>query len=244
MVWFKVDDTFHSSRKVKAIPRAQRLAAIGLWTLAGTWSAQEETDGSIPAYIVEDLGGEKSAEWLVKVGLWDEADDGYLFHDWTDYQPTRAQLDERREKERQRIANKRATRKVVASNTEPTPPQVDPVLNYPVPSRPVPLTDRTTNTSSPTEVDARDEQDDDPVASQAELYGIRDLGRLRKAIGRHLGILDLPSEAELVDMVAYLDSLTTSHVRSWCAYIEKSASSQGIRDAWSYVQSRRLDGAA
>jgi len=140
MAWFRVDDTFHSSRKVKAIPRGQRLAAIGLWTLAGTWSAQEEQDGKVPAYIVEDFAGERAATELVKVGLWDKTDEGFRFHDWTDYQPTRAQLEERREKERQRIAEKRAKRTDVASNTDATPEQVGSVLRSPDPTRPDPLT--------------------------------------------------------------------------------------------------------
>ena len=39
MAWFKVDDGFHSSRKVLSIPRRSRLAAIGAWTIAGAWCA-------------------------------------------------------------------------------------------------------------------------------------------------------------------------------------------------------------
>ena len=40
MVWFKVDDGFYSSQKVLSMPRSCRLAAVGLWTMAGNWSGR------------------------------------------------------------------------------------------------------------------------------------------------------------------------------------------------------------
>ena len=56
MVWFKVDDGFYSSRKVLSIPRRHRLAAVGLWAMAGNWSARELTDGKVPTYVLDELG--------------------------------------------------------------------------------------------------------------------------------------------------------------------------------------------
>lgn len=88
MTWFRVDDALTRSRKVLSIPRAQRLAAMGLWVLAGSWSAGEALDGVIPAYMVEELGGTaEAADALVLAGLWSREDDSFRFHDWTDYNP-------------------------------------------------------------------------------------------------------------------------------------------------------------
>ena len=50
-MWFKVDDGLHASRKVIRIPRSIRLAAIGLWTISGSWSAHEELDGLVLALL-------------------------------------------------------------------------------------------------------------------------------------------------------------------------------------------------
>lgn len=109
MVWFKADDRLASSRKVLSIPRPLRAGAIGLWTLAGTWAAGEQTDGNVPSYMVEELGGSAElADALVAAGLWHETDDGFVFHDWAEYQPTRAFAEERRSKTAERVRNWRA----------------------------------------------------------------------------------------------------------------------------------------
>ncbi len=91
MPWFKVDDRFHGSRKVKRIPKPTRLAAVGLWTLAGSWSAAEGLDGFIPDYMVEELGGhQKLVNALVEAGLWEIVPGGTQFHSWTKYNPDSA----------------------------------------------------------------------------------------------------------------------------------------------------------
>lgn len=95
MTWFKVDDAAHSHRKMVEAG----LPAAGLWMLAGSWSAQHLTDGHVPAAMVSRLGATaKDARRLVAVGLWDTVADGYQFHDWEDYQPTRAEVLAQREK--------------------------------------------------------------------------------------------------------------------------------------------------
>lgn len=117
MVWFKVDDGFHSSRKVLSIPRRQRLAAVGLWTMAGNWSARELTDGKVPSYVLDELGAtETLIRALVEARLWldqgsvearpklDRGSTGIEFTNWAEYQPTRAEVEADRAKaaERQR----------------------------------------------------------------------------------------------------------------------------------------------
>jgi hypothetical protein len=109
MSWFKVDDGFSDHPKVRSIPRATRAAAIGLWTLAGSWSAKNLTDGHVPAYMLAELGCTRGqAAALVQAGLWLRAGDGYDFHEWDDHQPSREQVTERRAKTAERVARWRA----------------------------------------------------------------------------------------------------------------------------------------
>lgn len=111
MPWFRVDDGFYSSRKVTQIARADRWPAIGLWTIAGTWSAKELTDGFVPDYQLEELGGRVvDADNLVRVGLWVRVEGGYEFSNWGEYQPTKAEIEAQREKEAERKRKWRESR--------------------------------------------------------------------------------------------------------------------------------------
>lgn len=91
MAWFKVDDKLHDHRK----SRAAGTAAMGVWLLAGSWAADNLTDGFIPTTILPRWGRPRDASRLVSVGLWhaDEQDGerGWRFHEWAERQPTRAQ---------------------------------------------------------------------------------------------------------------------------------------------------------
>lgn len=106
MTWFKVDDTlaFHA----KAIAAGN--AAMGLWVRAGSWSAQQLTDGFIPAHVAAALGTPEEAAALVQVSLWDMGDTGFQFHQWTDAdrQPLREDVERRREAWRQKKRAQRA----------------------------------------------------------------------------------------------------------------------------------------
>lgn len=104
MPWFKVDDglAFHP----KAITAGN--AGMGLWIRAGAWCAQQLTDGEIPNDIAALLGTSAEAKRLVKAGLWTPKDDGFAFHEWELYQPSRVQVMAEREATRQRQAKARA----------------------------------------------------------------------------------------------------------------------------------------
>ncbi len=97
MTWFRVDDEFGSHPKVVRIPRVRRAQAIGLWLLAGTWCARHLTDGHLPAELVAELGGKPiDAAALVTAGLWHAEEGGYVFHDWSPIQPTKAEVEAKR----------------------------------------------------------------------------------------------------------------------------------------------------
>ncbi len=148
MAWFKVDDKLHSAPKLLSIPRKYRLAALGLWTIAGSWSADQLTDGVVPDYMIEEWGGTKTlVGWLVKADLWQEVEDKTQFKNWADYQPTRADKEEERAKNREKLrkwrernpgGNEGVTGLQEGSNLSGNP--------APVPSRPVPSLRTTTPT--------------------------------------------------------------------------------------------------
>lgn len=111
MAWFKVDDQLHDHLKFRALGR-DRLAATGLWTTCGSWSGANDTDGFVPEEIVRRFDPKlRLAGRLVDVDLWEVADDGpepgYRFHQWGDWQPTKAS----REATRDRVAKHREGRR-------------------------------------------------------------------------------------------------------------------------------------
>lgn len=53
---FVVDSSFHTSDEVLSIPARYRHAAVGVWTLCGAWSVDNQRDGFLPAHALETLG--------------------------------------------------------------------------------------------------------------------------------------------------------------------------------------------
>ena len=109
MAWFKVDDTLHSHPKV----RRAGAAAVGVWAAAGSYCMAYKTDGKVPAWWLDSWGktGLTAARKLVEVGLWEVTPEGYLFHDWADYQPTSDEIERDREAARVRMRNIREKRR-------------------------------------------------------------------------------------------------------------------------------------
>ena len=103
MVWFKADDQLSRSKKVLRIPRRYRMQSMGLWILAGTWSAGELTDGFVPSHMLDELGGTAAqAKRLVESGLWSEVAGGFLFNSWSDFQPSSNDVREKRARDAER----------------------------------------------------------------------------------------------------------------------------------------------
>lgn len=80
---FKVDDGFHSHNKIRKVI-AECPAALGLWTVAGSWSSANLTDGFVPESELPWLftGWEPLAQMLVTARLWRRVKGGYSFHEW------------------------------------------------------------------------------------------------------------------------------------------------------------------
>lgn len=108
MPWFKVDDNlaFHQ----KALQAGN--AAMGLWVRAGSWCAQQLTDGYVPLEMARTLGTKQEAKRLVDARLWFEREGGYEFWQWSEEgrQPTRTEVETKRKeaRERQRRAREKA----------------------------------------------------------------------------------------------------------------------------------------
>jgi len=112
LTWFKVDDRLHANRK----PRLAGPEAMGLWVLAASWVADNLNEGFIPraqcfgwVQNVDEL-----ASRLVAAGLWEPAEhlgeDGWRYHDWDVFQPSRSDVETRREYDREKKRRQRLSR--------------------------------------------------------------------------------------------------------------------------------------
>ncbi|WP_370944045.1 hypothetical protein AB5J62_33730 [Amycolatopsis sp. cg5] len=119
MSWFKVDDGFYDHPKVFDASDC----TVALWTRAGSWSARNLTDGFVPSNLPVRLCGDPDTaiRELVERGLWSRIRGGYKFHDWTDYQPTRADVEAERERWRRNKARQRKARSPDIVSTGDTP---------------------------------------------------------------------------------------------------------------------------
>lgn len=120
-MWFKVDDSFFMNPKTAMLSDS----ATALWLRAGSWSAQQLTGGFVPARMLPLFrGSEESADELCDAGLWERDIDrhGYIFHDWSDYQPDAEQVEALREKRAEagrKGAKRRWERAIDGKNSKP-----------------------------------------------------------------------------------------------------------------------------
>ena len=98
MTWLKIDDRLH------AHPKWTRCTsdAKALWITVGSWCASYKTDGIVRAHdlalLAPSVGmtpakARKAAADLVANDMWVAIDDGWAYHNWTDFNPSRAQQD-------------------------------------------------------------------------------------------------------------------------------------------------------
>lgn len=102
MPWGRLDDGLYDHPKLDDLGR-DRLAGVGLWTLAISWSNRRLTDGLVPLDRIRLLGGTPAlADRLVAAGLFDRHPDGYVVHDFLAFNESREQIEARRESDRKR----------------------------------------------------------------------------------------------------------------------------------------------
>jgi len=116
MTWGRLDDGLHDHPKVDRMLEADELrggAALGLWTAALSYSADQLTDGVVSRRAVQRLFpslGIELASVLVEYGLWDVADGGWKIRGYLDCNPPREDILERRRADAERKAAARAQR--------------------------------------------------------------------------------------------------------------------------------------
>lgn len=109
MPWGRLDDSLYDHPKLDRLPEEQRLEGVGLWAVAISWSNRFLTDGHLPRSRIEKLGGTiELAESLVTAEMFDHDGSGYRIHDFLDFNDSRADVMERRQKEAERKAAYRA----------------------------------------------------------------------------------------------------------------------------------------
>jgi len=116
MVWTKLDDARAVNKKLRKVG----FAARGLDEAAMCWCSREESDGFIHEDDVEVLASlhaerqwKKLVKLLVDVGRWERDDEkgGWWIHDFLEYNPSHAELEEVRERDRKRKADNKAKRR-------------------------------------------------------------------------------------------------------------------------------------
>jgi hypothetical protein len=138
MVWFRVDDGLPAADWVLRIPWAQRMAAVGLWTMAGAWSARNGTDGFVPDYVLDEWRtARKVAASLVSAGVWCPVADGFVFNRWAPDQQLNVQVEQDRKTNAARQARSRERRNAVTNGVTdalvtPSVTPASPVLSNPV----------------------------------------------------------------------------------------------------------------
>lgn len=128
VTWFKIDDAFWSHPKtMKSSP-----TALALFVRAGSYAAGHLTDGVIEETVLPLFGPlSAAAEELVGVGYWEPHEKGFLFHDWADYQPSKEEIEARRQQDRQRKQEWRERR------GKRSAPEPQPLALVPPPTRSV-----------------------------------------------------------------------------------------------------------
>lgn len=152
MSWIRIDDRAPWHRKIlDAGP-----AAAWLWVCGLAYANQQTAhDGFIPEAAIPFLpirNAESLVPDLLRVGLWDRLDRGYLIHDYHDFQPTKEEVEELRSArsragqaggkksgEARRKQRDEANAKQKGSKREAKPKQPPEANTNPVPSRPDPV---------------------------------------------------------------------------------------------------------
>lgn len=88
LTWVRVDsDIAVNTKVVRLMKRRDGAKAFALWVFALGHAGRQGTDGHIDADILPFIHGTPAlAQALVDVGLWEPAPDGWLIHDFGEYQ--------------------------------------------------------------------------------------------------------------------------------------------------------------
>lgn len=114
-MWARLDDALIDHQKIFAagalIGRNGPAIAVGLYAIALMWSNKHLTDGHLPKAVVQSFRHVSDpgavADALTRAGLWDRNGDGWLIHDYADFNPSGADVRRKRKRDRARKAAER-----------------------------------------------------------------------------------------------------------------------------------------
>lgn len=95
--WVRLDTQFPHNPKVLALAEDRNWRAVAAYTCALAYCGAHGTDGFIPAGALPFIHAtRREAQQLVTVGLWQpDGAGGWKIPDWSEYQPTSKQAEER-----------------------------------------------------------------------------------------------------------------------------------------------------
>lgn len=101
MTWTKLDDGFWSNPKIELAGNE----AAGVYARCLSYCGHHETDGAIPPGVARYIGPPKAWKRLEEVGLIESLNGtGFRIPDYLDFNPSKAVLEEKRRKDRERKA--------------------------------------------------------------------------------------------------------------------------------------------
>lgn len=137
MPWVKLHDGFDENPKIDGLSDgAFRLYVTGL-----CYCARALSDGHITERRLFRLfpNGGRAADELVAAGLWHETDGGWQINDYLEFQPSKAEVEEKRKKYAERASRAAQARWGDDANKQCLQASPKHVLASNAPSRPVPI---------------------------------------------------------------------------------------------------------
>jgi hypothetical protein len=97
--WVRLDTQFASNPKILYLVEDKKFRAAFVWLTSLGYAGAHGTDGFIPKAALPLLHGTQSeAKALVDVGLWLECIGGWEIKSWSEFQPTNAEMQERKKR--------------------------------------------------------------------------------------------------------------------------------------------------
>ena len=97
MTWVKLDDAFPHHPKVVGLSDNAFRTHVTALCYCGLYL----TDGHVPTSALRQLGSRKAAIDLEACGLWIKTDHGWMIRDYLEYNPSKEQVNEERDRRRE-----------------------------------------------------------------------------------------------------------------------------------------------
>jgi hypothetical protein len=106
VAWAKFDDSFYDHPKIMQVLEEEPMAMV-LFVRAATYCARHLTDGCLRRNVIESLvplqrDREVQVKALIDAGLLYDHEGRFYIHDYLDYNPSRDETAEKRERDRVR----------------------------------------------------------------------------------------------------------------------------------------------